>query len=737
MHDIVSLESYNTALLEALPNQIKQINEQRIAQGYISTNAYVITQLHARIQETIKTFITNNFSQIERVDCQIHWIDRVMFHADMTIKFDTSIVRTLGKEFASVFVPQVVTLLKDNNTSLHLTTIEQKGIYINCTLEESFWGNIWEQILSLGDDYGDLDLYKGQTAIAEYSSPNAAKHLHAGHVRSTVIGYVLSNMYEHAGYTVHRLNHINDRGGFGQLIEWRKRWHDILHDQGFRDNDLNYQIYTIFRQAEWCAKQRDEVIADGLCIYFPHNTQDEFNTQFENFKHASTETFLALEAGDADAFIIWQQIVTSSMVEFQHFYEKLWITHDFTIGESFYEKIGRDIIKKEERNREKSKEIEGNAYSWTQNREVVKSIKKEGAEAPTQNVRLDWNDFLFLEIDDKRSSEGSIITLFTPEIAEKYILAFDEANHDLEDLVRQKKHEEIRADINAQVVLLDNRERFVVLRSDGWSIYATRDIGCLWFRCQTRTPALIMYEVGQEQADHFEKLFETGEKLGWLDRDDGTKTICKHIAHGFYVDATTKKKLSSRAWASNVHALIDASIDYFRKKYDGNSEFTASEIEHNARTLGVASIIINDISKGRMDPVLVDPDLEKTIQWFEQSWGAYLLYTICRAKSLLKKATVTWTQQLNANDTITRTNEQIALLQQLSSLPNMLQKAVETHEPCVLVQYVYTLTQAFNTMYGATDRMIDDAVALRLTACYIQIASNVLRICNIEPLERM
>ncbi|MBP6256650.1 hypothetical protein KA405_02780 [Patescibacteria group bacterium] len=104
---------------------------------------------------------------------------------------------------------------------------------------------------------------------------------------------------------------------------------------------------------------------------------------------------------------------------------------------------------------------------------------------------------------------------------------------------------------------------------------------------------------------------------------------------------------------------------------------------------------------------------------------------------MLKKATVTWTQQLNANDTITRTNEQIALLQQLSSLPNMLEKAVETHEPCVLVQYVYTLTQAFNTMYGATDRMIDDEVALRLTACYIQVASNVLRICNVEPLERM
>ena len=441
---------------------------------------------------------------------------------------------------------------------------------------------------------------------------------------------------------------------------------------------------------------------------------------------------------------ITKNIVASSMVEFKHFYDKLWITHDFTIGESFYERIGRAVIEKESGNRRKSKEIERNEQKWAYSQSKGWNDcndKKTSDKGTTQNMSQHSQDFVFLECNHKPceapKNGQQIITLFTSEIAEQYIQAFDEANPDLEDLVRQKKHEEIRADINAQVVLLDNRERFVVLRSDGGSIYATRDIGCLWFRCQTRAPALIMYEVGQEQADHFEKLFETGEKLGWLDRDDGTKTICKHIAHGFYVDASTKKKLSSRAGASNVHALIDASIDYFRKRYDWNSDFTSSEIEHNARTLGVASIIINDISKGRMDPVLVDPDLEKTIQWFEQSWGAYLLYTICRAKSLLKKATVTWTHQLNANDTITRTNEQIALLQQLSSLPNMLQKAVETHEPCVLVQYVYTLTQAFNTMYGSTDRMIDDAVALRLTACYIQVASNVLRICNIEPLERM
>lgn len=740
----MSLSQHNTALLNALPTQIKQINDARVAKGYTPTQQYVITRLHDNIQHTIQTFVAEQFPQMQRVDCQIHWIDRAMYHADMTIKFDTSIVRTLGKEFAGVFVPQIVALLNNNAQSLHLTTIEQKWIYINVTLDPSIRISICDQIRTLGNNFGDLDTFAGQVAIAEYSSPNAAKHLHAGHVRSTVIGYVLSNMYEHAGYTVHRRNHINDRGGFGQLIEWRKRWHDILHDQGFRDNDLNYQIYTIFRQAETCVKQRDEWVAHDLTQYFPHRSQAEFIAAFEIFKQQATQTFLDLEAGDPGVFAVWQQIVASSMVEFNHFYEKLGVWHDFTIGESFYEKIGKEIIEKEIRNWGKSKKIEGNEQKWACSQSKGWNDcndKKTSDKGTTQNMSQHSQDFVFLECNHEPcevpKNNQQIITLFTSAIAEHYINAFDKENPDIEENIRIQKHTEIQADISSTVALLDNRERFVVLRSDGGSIYATRDIGCLRLRTQLRKPALIIYEVGQEQEDHFEKLFETAEKLGWLNRDDGTKTMCKHIAHGFYVDATTKKKLSSRAWASNVHALIEASIDYFRKKYDGTTDFTHDEIEHNARTLGVASIIVNDIAKSRMDPVLVDPDLEKTIQGFEQSWGAYLLYTICRAKSLLNKATVTWKNAFNSTDTLDRTQEQIALLQQLSSLPNILEKAVETHEPCTLVQYVYTLTQAFNTLYGATDRMIDDPIALSLTDCYIQVASNVLRICNIEPLERM
>lgn len=675
-----SLYEIHAALHQQTLDTIHKLERAKKATGYTPSWAYATHRLFASIQQTIQTYCADQYAHMSVWPLLIHRIDRAMYQADLTIKFDTALVRQRGKEFTSSFLPAVVARLS-TQTALPFAQIEQKGIYINVTLQIVFWQSITDEILTLSNRYGDVDSFAWRTALIEYSSPNAAKHLHAGHIRSTVIGSVLSSLYDHAGYTVHRINHINDRGGFGQLIEGRKRWHDILYDQWLRDNDLNYQIYTIRRQAETLNNLRDASQAEQLKPYLPHHDQASFKEAFETFSTQAVSAFHALEQGNHEVYEIWQAIVASSMVEFETFYDKLQITHDYTIGESFYEKLGRQCIEQWE-------------TTW-------------------------------------------IIVTFTEKLAYAYMQEFDAAHPDIDSQLRTQKHADILNDVNAKVVLLDNRERFVVLRSDGASIYATRDLGCLWYRCQTWHPDVIVYEVGQEQEDHFQKLFETAGKLGRLDKDDGTRIRCLHIAHGFYVDATTKKKLSSRAGASNVHALIDASIHYFKEKYTQKEHaFTAEEVQHNAKTLGTASLILHDLSKNRMDPVLVDGDLHKTIQWFEQSWGAYLLYTICRAKSLLQKATVSRNDGSVAYDAIPN-DVVIALLQLLSDAPFLLQKAVEQNEPSVLVQYAYHLTQAFNKIYGTWDRMTDNPHALRLTACYIQVMSNVLSMCGIEPLERM
>jgi len=124
---------------------------------------------------------------------------------------------------------------------------------------------------------------------------------------------------------------------------------------------LNYEIYTIWRKAETAYKnttillsntQRTSTSEDRkehikeleLNKYFSTNNEEEFIRDYESFQTNAINAFHALESGDPEVFTIRKDIIASSLVEFKEFYNKLDISHDYTIGESFYEKIGRQCI---------------------------------------------------------------------------------------------------------------------------------------------------------------------------------------------------------------------------------------------------------------------------------------------------------------------------------------------------------------------------------------------------------
>ena len=84
-----------------------------------------------------------------------------------------------------------------------------------------------DEVLSLGLDYGKCDAHQGKVAVIDYSGPNIAKPIGVGHLRSTIIGQSLANIYECMGYTTLKINHIGDWGTqFGALIEAYDHWND-------------------------------------------------------------------------------------------------------------------------------------------------------------------------------------------------------------------------------------------------------------------------------------------------------------------------------------------------------------------------------------------------------------------------------------------------------------------------------------------------------------------------------
>ena len=167
------------------------------------------------------------------------------------------------------------------------------------------------------DDFGKYSVGNGKNIVVDYSSPNIAKPFHIGHLRSTVIGGALYNIYKTLGYNVTGVNHLGDYGTqFGKLIEGYKLWgkeYDIEKDP------INELTKIYIRINEECKK--DEKVLE-----------------------ACRNNFKKLEDGDPYCVEIWQKFKELSLKEFKKVYDLLGSKFDSWNGEAFYSDKMPEII---------------------------------------------------------------------------------------------------------------------------------------------------------------------------------------------------------------------------------------------------------------------------------------------------------------------------------------------------------------------------------------------------------
>ena len=159
------------------------------------------------------------------------------------------------------------------------------------------------------EKYGSSNIGNGKNIIVEYSSPNIAKPFHVGHLRTTVIGRALYNMYKFLGYNTIGINHLGDWGTqFGKLIEGYKRFGE---EYNLEENPIDKLTESYVRINDLC--KEDEFVLDNCR---------------NNFKK--------LEDGDEYCTQVWQKFKDLSLKEFQRIYDILGINFDYNTGESFY-----------------------------------------------------------------------------------------------------------------------------------------------------------------------------------------------------------------------------------------------------------------------------------------------------------------------------------------------------------------------------------------------------------------
>lgn len=678
MTDNNGLNLKNQKLHTQILETISKVKNTKELNWYVDFNSYEINKLLEQFFIVLKWF-DDSIKSIK--DIELTYVDRNKFDADICIKLPT-LLQKFKWQYWKEIIPKIVEIL--NNSDLKnnwiIIKIEIIGIYINITLSDEYLFNTLKTVFDKWINYWENDTHKWESILIDYSSPNVAKHLHAWHIRSTIIWHVLSNLYDVNWYYTHRVNHINDWGGFWFLIEWINRWWEKLNHFENK-NDMLFFIYTLYRKWEKISKSEDEynnINTDELNelkkYYGDFSSFNNFWLLFKDFIDASKNRFNSLEKWQKQEVEIWWKMVDWSMQDFNKFYDLLWIHQEYLIWESFYSDY------------------------WLK---LVMELEKE------------WK-----------------VVLYTSQLANRDI-------NELEKLLKDEKittkifeitKEEILRDVWAYVVELENFERFVVLKWDKSSIYATRDLWAIKYRSEYFLPSRIIYEVWQEQAEHFDKLFKSAKKIGinWIG--------FTHVYHWFYVDSKSKKKLSSRDWASNVQKLINDSIEFFKDKYK-NSDFTSQEINDIAYKLAIWSIIFNDIKSDKKNPVSISSDIKETCESFEEAWWAYVMYSIVRAKSILAKIENLENIKFENVVNIKLDNIEKIIINEINRYPLVVNQAQENDNPSTLVEFILNLSRYYNSYYNShrvidIDKVLENRVII--TQAFIKVASNAMNICHIK-----
>ena len=468
-----------------------------------------------------------------------------------------------------------------NLTSADFANIQAVGPYVNFAIDhEKLISQTLDEVLSEKEHYGDQKLGEGNVPI-DMSSPNIAKPMSMGHLRSTVIGNSIAETMKKVGYTPIKINYLGDYGTqFGKLIYAYKRW-------GNEEDVKKDPIMNLFK---YYVKFHEEAEKDP-------KLDDEGRAWFKK-----------LEDGDPEAVELWQWFREVSLADFKRIYKELGVDFDSYKGEAFF------------------------------------------------------NDKMQPVID---------------ELKEKGLL-----------------HESR----GAQVVDMGEDENpALIVKSDGSSIYLTRDLAAAIYRMNTYHFVKMLYVVGNEQAQHFVELKTVLKKMGydWADR-------IHHVPFGLITQ--NGKKLSTRK--GNVVFLdqvLGDAVDLARKQIDQKNPNLANK-EQVAHDVGVGAVIFHDLKNDRIENF--DFDLDEVVR-FEGDTGPYVQYTNARAQSVLRKAAKMGQEPSLSNNSL-NDDWSFSVAKALADFPRVIARSSDKFEPSVIAKYALDVAKKFNKYYANVKILTED-----------------------------
>jgi arginyl-tRNA synthetase len=253
-----------------------------------------------QIKQKLKEKVTQHFN-LDNLNVVVEEPKRG--NADLAIPL-FALVKQLGKPMPWV-LEEVKTAI---GTYDMVSDIQFLNGFLNISINRAvFAKSVIEQVLNEQSNFGNQSM--GKTVCIDYSAPNIAKSFSIGHLRSTMIGNALKNIYQKLGYRVVGINHLGDWGTqFGKMIVAYNKW----------GNRAEIEKNPIVELQKLYVKFHDEVVNDS------------------SLEDQARAIFKSLEDGDANTLELWRYFRDESLKEFMSMYDLLGVSFDSYDGESFY-----------------------------------------------------------------------------------------------------------------------------------------------------------------------------------------------------------------------------------------------------------------------------------------------------------------------------------------------------------------------------------------------------------------
>lgn len=490
--------------------------------------------------------------------------------------------------------------------------VKAVGPYVNFFLDQAQFGAETLADVLRNTEYGhNTDGEAGHITI-DMSSPNIAKPMSMGHLRSTVIGNSLAEIAKANGYQPIKINHLGDWGTqFGKLMSAYKRWGSEEEVKADPINTLVKYYVRFHKEAE---------------------TQPELNDEGRAW-------FKKLEDGDEEAHQLWSWFREESLKEFMELYDDLDIDFDSFNGEAFYnDKMDA----------------------------VIQTLKDKNLLVESQGAQV-------VDLSDE--------------------------------------------DLNVAMIQ----------RTDGATLYMTRDLAAAIFRKNNYNFVKSLYVVGGEQREHFKQMKAVLKKMDYDWSDD-----IEHIPFGMItVDG---KKLSTRS--GRIILLKDVLADSVKlataQINEKNPELANKE--EVAHEVGTGAVVFHDLMNERLGDF--DFKLEEVVR-FEGDTGPYVQYTNARAQSILRKAgnpELDLTNLVINDDNVWETEKLVA------NFGDIVRRAWRDREPSVIAKYALNLSRTFNKYYANSKILVEDDqlnARLALVSAVSYILTESLRLLGVKAPKEM